>query len=304
MLVNIVTKSGTTTETIANAAIFIELIAQFHPENYKDYIIVTTDTGSKLHDVACHERWRVLEVPPLVGGRYSVFSAVGLFPLAMIGVDIDALLRGAAHMVELCTIQDGEQNIAAQSAVLFYELYQRGYVIHNLFPFAVDLCALGLWCRQLTAESLGKEHTLDGTKINVGITPTVSVGSTDLHSIVELHLAGPDNTMTTFISVGQFHQKMVVPSCKQLQHLVPHIQGKSLDVITTALLGGTKKAYASARRPYMSVLFPSKSPEIIGQFMQWKMLETMYLGDLFNINPFIQPQVELYKKEARVLLEL
>ena len=85
---------------------------------------------------------------------------------------------------------------------------------------------------------------------------------------------------------------------------MPHIQGKSLDVITTALLGGTKKAYASARRPYMSVLFPSKSPEIIGQFMQWKMLETMYLGDLFNINPFIQPQVELYKKEARVLLEL
>jgi glucose-6-phosphate isomerase len=302
VLVNIVTKSGRTTETIANAAIFVELLKHFHPKNYGDYIIVTTDSGSKLFDVARKEKWRLLEVPPLVGGRYSVFSAVGLFPLALMGIDIDALLRGAAAMVEQCTTRDVEKNIAAQSAAVLYELYQRGYVIHNFFPFAVDLHALGLWSRQLMAESLGKEYDLDGKKVNVGITPTVSIGSTDLHSIVELYLAGPDNTATTFVSVEQFHKQELVAVCSPLQQLVPHIQDRSLNIIMTALLDGTKKAYATAKRPYMSVALPEKSAEIIGQFIQWKMLETMYLGHLFNINPFIQPQVELYKNEARILL--
>lgn len=303
VLVNIVTKSGATTETIANAAIFVEMLKHFHPKNYGDYIIVTTDSGSKLFDVARNEHWHLLEVPPLVGGRYSVFSAVGLFPLALMGIDIDLLLRGAAAMVELCTTQDVEKNIAAQSAAVLYELYQRGYIIHNFFPFAVDLHVLGLWYRQLTAESLGKEYDLDGKKINVGITPTVSVGSTDLHSIVELHLAGPDNTLTTFISVEQFYNKEAVPLCVPLQNLVSDIQNRSLSTVMNALLGGTKKAYVTAQRPYMSVTLPYKSEEIIGQFMQWKMLEIIYLGHLFNINPFIQPQVELYKKEARMLLE-
>jgi glucose-6-phosphate isomerase len=302
VLVNVVTKSGTTTETIANAAIFIELLKQYYPANYGNYIIVTTDTGSKLFDIAQNEHWHLLEVPPLVGGRYSVFSAVGLFPLALMGIDIDALLRGAAALVEQCTTLDFENKIAVQGAIVLYELYQRGYVIHNIFPFAVDLHALGLWCRQLMAESLGKEYDLDDKNVNVGITPTVSIGSTDLHSIVELHLAGLDNTVTTFVSVEQFHEKEVVPACESLQKLVPHIQGRPLDVVMTALLDGTKNAYATVRRPYISVILPEKSAEIIGQFMQWKMLETMYLGGLFNINPFIQPQVESYKKEARALL--
>jgi glucose-6-phosphate isomerase len=238
----------------------------------------------------------------LVGGRYSVFSAVGLFPLALLGVDIDALLRGAASMVEQCTLQDIEQNIAAQSAYVLYELYQRGYVIHNFFTFAVDMYALGLWCRQLMAESLGKEYSLEGKKVNVGITPLVSVGSTDLHSIVELHLAGPDNTATTFVSVKQSRQKGVVPVCEQLETLVADVQGRSLSTIMSALLGGTEKAYEKVARPYMSVILPDKSEESIGQYMQWKMIETMYLGYLFNINAFIQPQVELYKKETRALL--
>ena len=302
VLINIVTKSGSTTETIANAAIFIELLKQFFPQSYGHYIIVTTDTGSKLFDVAHSEGWHVLEIPTYVGGRFSVFSAVGLFPLALMGVNIRALLAGAADMVKRCAERDMKLNLAAQSAAVSYILYQKGYVIHNFFPFAVDLTALGLWYRQLVAESLGKEYSLDNEKINVGITPMVSVGSTDLHSIVELHLGGPKNTFTTFVDVVNSCKQLVVPACKPLEDLVPHIQGKSLGAIMKAILGGTQKAYSDARRPYLSVICENKSEEIIGQFMQWKMLEIIYLGHLFNINPFVQPQVESYKKETRALL--
>lgn len=302
IIVNIVTKSGTTTETIANAAIFVELLKHYYPDCYGDFIIVTTDKNSKLYDVARESHWRILEVPPMVGGRYSVFSAIGLFPLALMGVDIQALQEGAAHMVTHCTDLNIAENYAAQTAAVLYILYQRGFVIHNFFAFSVDLYALGLWYRQLMAESLGKEHTVEGKMVNVGITPIVSIGSTDLHSIVELHLGGPRNTGTTFIDVAQSHRKVSVPHCEPLDRLVPHIQGKSLSTIMHAILDGTKHAYKVADRPFISVTFADKSEATIGQFMQWKMLEIMYLGYLFDIDPFVQPQVELYKKETRALL--
>jgi len=302
IVVNIVTKSGTTTETIASGAIFIELLKQYRPDSYRDFIVVTTDTESKLYDVSREQGWHVLAIPPIVGGRYSVFSAVGLFPLALMGVDIQALHEGAAHMVKLCTTDDLHANSAAQSAAVLYALYQRGFVIHNFFAFSVDFSALGLWYRQLMAESLGKESTIKDEPVNVGITPTVSIGSTDLHSIVELHLGGPLNTSTTFIDVAEFRQTVSVPHCEPLNRLVPHIQGKSLSRIMHAILEGTKYAYQTANRPSMSVTFANKTEATIGQFMQWKMLETIYLGNLFGINPFVQPQVELYKKETRKLL--
>ena len=302
VIVNIVTKSGTTTETIANGAIFVELLKQYYPDTYQDYIVVTTDAGSKLCERAGTLGWRVLEIPPKVGGRYSVFSAVGLFPLALMGIDIDLLLRGAASMVERCSDHNCDTNIAVQSAAVLYELYRQGFIIHNLFPFSVGLYGLGLWYRQLMAESLGKENSLAGKLINIGITPTVSIGSTDLHSIVELHLGGPRNTSTTFIDIAKNRNELSVPYCESLDGLVPDIQSKSLGSIMASLLGGTKKAYQIARRPYISVTLQDKSAYMIGQFMQWKMMEIVYLGYLLDVNPFIQPQVEFYKKEARALL--
>lgn len=280
----------------------LSFLKQYFPISYGDFIIVTTDKDSKLFDVAYQAGWRVLEVPPFVGGRYSVFSAVGLLPLALMGVDTHSLLEGAAYMVARCTERDLEANIAIQSAAVLYELYQRGFVVHNFFAFSVELSALGLWYRQLMAESLGKEYTLEGTRVNTGIAPMVSIGSTDLHSIVELHLGGPFNTVTTFIEVLKNRRMISVPACAPLENLVPHIQGKTLSTVMHAILDGTKHAYKTVDRPFMSVMFEDKSAAVIGQFMQWKMLEIIYLGHLFGINPFVQPQVEVYKKETRTLL--
>lgn len=302
ILLTIVTKSGTTTETMANAAIFIEMLKKYDKEHYAKSIVVITDTGTKLAHVAYDEGWHVLQVPALVGGRYSVFSAVGLFPLALLGVDISSLHSSAAQMIDLCTERNIHINLAARSAALLYILYKRGFVIHNLFAFSVDLYELGLWYRQLIAESLGKEYSIEGERVQTGITPLVSVGSTDLHSIVELHLGGPNITGTTFVNVAQSHCQVSVPVSEPLDTVVEHIQGKSLSTIMNAILDGTKYAYSVANRPFMSVALPDKSAETIAQFMQWKMLEIIYLGHLLGIDPFVQPQVELYKKKTRDLL--
>lgn len=302
ILINIITKSGRTTETIANGCIFIDLVKKYAPDNYQDYIVFTTDQGSPLWTMALKEGWKKISIPKMICGRYSVLSAVGLFPLAIMGVDIKALAGGAANMVKLCTDHEVTKNIAALSAAFHYCMYQRGVLIHNFFPFSVDLRMLGYWYRQLVAESIGKEYDNHGNRINVGITPLVSIGSIDLHSLVELHLSGPSNTSTLFLKIEEYKESLEVPHCQNFDQLVAHIQGKSLSSIMHAMLIGTQRAYQMKKRPFIAVTLPEKTAEYIGQLMQWKMLEIMYLGHLFEINPFEQPQVELYKKETRALL--
>lgn len=152
------------------------------------------------------------------------------------------------------------------------------------------------------AESLGKEFDRNGRKVNVGITPTVSVGSTDLHSVAQLYLGGPYDKFTTFISIENSRSRLLVPLRDDYSDLVPGIDGKSLDEILSAILEGTKEAFRKDKRPFIEISLPDKSESAIGQFMQLKMIETMYLGHLLNVNPFDQPDVEKYKKETRRIL--
>jgi glucose-6-phosphate isomerase len=302
VILTLVTKSGTTTETMANAAIFIELLKKYDPDRYAQRIIVVTDEGTKLAHAARNEGWHILYIPDQVGGRYSVFSAVGLFPLALLGVDSASLHTHARHMVDVCTERNMHINLAARSAALLYILYRRGFVLHNFFVFSADLYDLGLWYRQLMAESLGREYTSSGEHVQIGITPLVSLGSSDLHSIVELHLGGPNITCTTFVNVTQSNFQALVPVSKPLEDLVENIQNRPLSTIMDAILDGTKYAYSVAERPFISVTLSDKSAGSIAQFMQWKMLEIIYLGYLLGIDPFVQPHVELYKKKTRDLL--
>ena len=197
IILNVISKSGTTTETIANAEVLIDLLRR-HKKDYKNCITVTSDKGSELWNIAVREGLNVLEIPKKVGGRYSVFSPVGLFPLGLLGIDIERLLDGARVMRDACINMNVEENPAAISATLQYLHYKSGKNICDLFLFANDLESLGKWCRQLMAESLGKEFNKKGEKVNIGITPIVSIGSTDLHSMAQLYLGGPYDKFTTF----------------------------------------------------------------------------------------------------------
>lgn len=302
VILNVISKSGTTTETIANFEIFLHVLRKARPADYHQYVVVTTDEGSKLWNFAQKYNFLRLAVPKKVGGRYSVFSAVGLFPLALLGVDIWALHSGAQSMIPALTNEDILNNPAALSAAILYTHYTKGITIHDTFLFSVDLEAVGKWYRQLMGESIGKEYNRAGEQVFVGITPTVSIGSIDLHSLAQLYLGGPYDKMTSFIRVQQSKSNVALPVLDEFDQLVGHIQGKPLHAIMDAIFQGTQAAYKKNKRPFVTIELPEKSASCVGQLLQFKLMEMIYLGALLEVNPFDQPHVELYKQETRKIL--
>ncbi|RLI41385.1 hypothetical protein DRO64_07605, partial [Candidatus Bathyarchaeota archaeon] len=242
ILLNVVSKSGDTTETIANFRVLLSLLKRYN-RKYGDFIVVTTDRDSVLWRVAVRRGLSLLEIPSKVVGRYSVLSPVGLFPLGMLGIKIEDLLMGARRMTERCLSMNLKENPAAITASIQYRHYLDGKNISDLFFFSCDLESLGKWCRQLTAESLGKEIDRNGRRVNAGITPTVSIGSTDLHSVAQLYLGGPYDKLITFIRVEDPRSSVFVPEADEYSSLVKGIDGRGLKEILDAILEGTKEAF-------------------------------------------------------------
>ncbi|MDR3646491.1 MAG: hypothetical protein P4L22_03045 [Candidatus Babeliales bacterium] len=268
VIFNVVSKSGTTIETIAIFEFFLSILKKYKPNNFNDYIVITTDQDSVLFKYAQDIKCSVLTISKNLGGRYSVLSAVGLFPLSMLGVNIQELLHGASK----CDV-----NNAAISAALLYKHYKNGINIHDTFLFSVDLENLGKWYRQLMAESLGKD--------GIGITPTVSIGSTDLHSMVQLYLGGPIDKFTTFVTIENTNTEI-----------------NEFSKIMNSIIKGTQIAYQKNNRPFCIIEIENKSEYNLGQFMQIKMYEIVFLGYLLCVNPFDQPNVEDYKVETKKIL--
>jgi len=301
ILINVVTKSGTTTETIANFQVLLELLRKHHP-NYLNFVVVTSDKNSPLDQWAKKENITRLNIPKFVGGRYSVFSPVGLFPLSMIGINIAKLLSGARKTVEDSLSKPVEKTVAGQTAIAIHRAYKKGLHIHNIFIFSQELTGLGYWYRQLVGESLGKTTIHDPQK-RCNLTPTISIGCTDLHSVAQLYLGGLPPTFTTFISVQNWKVITKTPTNKNLKSVNAAIQGKSLNEIMTAIFNGTVSAYKKQKNPFVSCSIPLINPYYLASLLQTFMIQTIYLGKLFDVNPFDQPHVELYKKETRLILD-
>ncbi len=298
VLLTLISKSGGTTETIAN----FEILMQPFKAKFEDAltrVVAITDEDSKLWNAAHEKGIDCIALPATVGGRYSVLSAVGLFPLASVGVDIAALRHGAYDLLTNCMQGD---DIALQSAAVLAESYRAGYSINDNFFFHPELESLGKWYRQLMGESVGKEQSLTGETVHAGITPTVSLGSTDLHSVGQLYLGGPKDKLTTFVSAKPV-VAVAIPSDRVLPELVPMIDGKTAEAIMAAILQGVQVAYQKAELPYMEVTLDAIDEASLGAYLQFKMLEMMYLGQLLNVNSFDQPNVEAYKIETKRVLE-
>ncbi|NBD74261.1 hypothetical protein GVX82_04460, partial [Patescibacteria group bacterium] len=184
-----------------------------------------------------------------------------------------------------------------------YAHYEAGISIHDTFLFAPALTALGFWYRQLMGESVGKECDREGHVVNAGLTPTVSIGSTDLHSVGQLYLGGPRDKVTTFVWVAAPHDTVSLPAERSFPGVVPMIAGRDAGEVMHAILEGTKAAYRAAERPYLEVVVPQLDAHSLGQVLQMKMLEIMYLAELMQVNAFDQPNVESYKIETKRLLE-
>ncbi len=299
VLISIISKSGGTTETVANAEVLLEALTKRFKTGLSR-VVVITDEGSKLWHKAGERGLHRLAIPAKVGGRFSVFSAVGLFPLQANGYATDELLAGAQAMREDC-LANSAYNPAMVSAGINFVSLKQGYAIHDSFFFHPELESLGKWYRQLMGESIGKEKDLKGKKVEVGITPTVSIGSTDLHSMAQLYLGGPRDKFTTFVTAP--HKAVRTPKKQVFDGLVDGVAGKELGEIMRAIQHGTQIAYKKRGNPFAIVEFSGVTLRELGSFLQFKMMEMMYLGKLLNVNTFDQPNVELYKVETKRLMK-
>ncbi|RTL05985.1 hypothetical protein EKK58_07165 [Candidatus Dependentiae bacterium] len=294
VLLIIISKSGSTIETIANASVLLFMMS---PQQIAQHVVCITDQDSGLHQWALSCNVRTLHIPKAVGGRFSVFTAVGLFPLACMGIDITELCAGACAY-------DWKQDYAALRAVWFWDaIVHKQIPIHDLFINTHNAYSLGLWYRQLMAETLGKKKIIESGIRHVGIMPTISVMTADLHSLGQLYLAGPQVRLTTFLTVPFMYEDFIEHSaiCNATNnHFIVH---KKVTHIAWAIEKGTMQTYVAQKMCFMHIAFAEKSLYAIGQFMFTAMVEIIYTALLVGINPFDQPEVELYKKSTHDILQ-
>lgn len=301
LLFIVISKSGTTTETVYNAEVLLAAFAKRFGRNASRVVVMSQD-GSPLLTAAAREQMYTIPLPPQVGGRYSVLSPVGLLPLALLGLSPRDLRAGAHDQLMASLHPDATKSAPAISAVTQFYFYRQGIKQHDTFVFSPRLESLGKWYRQLLAESIGKT-TSDANQTAVGITPTVSVGSTDLHSVGQLYLGGPRDRVTTFVDVTKPTGEGTMPSDRAWPDVVPVLRAQTADQVMGAIFAGTKAAYNTNRLPFMTISLEGITLYELGAFMQFKMCEVMMLGHLLKVNPFDQPHVEQYKTVTKQILE-
>lgn len=301
VVLNAISKSGGTTETIANFEFLLDVVKKNANYNYKDYIVITTGVDSKFEKYAKKENFNILNLPDKVGGRYSVFSNVGIFPLTFLGIKCDKLFVGARDIRQKCLSKTININPAMKSAVTIFDQNKKGKNIFNTFLFSTQLESIGKWYRQLLGESIGKEFNLQNKKVNSGICPTTAIGSTDLHSMAQLYLGGPNNTLHCFVDIKN-KQKLNLPNNEKLGDIVSNIQKRPISELMGAILKGTQGAFTKKRIPYYSIELEKLDEYNVGALLQMKMIEMMFLGALSNVNPFNQPNVEEYKILTKKIL--
>lgn len=313
-LFNVVSKSGETAETAAQfMTIRSLLIERRGKDRHAEQIVAITDPKSGTMRRICDDNGYItLPVPDGVGGRFSVLSPVGLFSAAMAGIDIDALLDGAARMDERCSKESMLENPAALLAALLVELGEgRGVKSpkpnHVLMPYANQLYLMADWFRQLWAESLGKRHDRSGKDGRyAGFTPIKALGTTDQHSQVQLYREGPNDKVIGFLEVEEFGDPahttwggdLNIPTGLGVEAL-SYLEGQSFAELLNAEKRATEYALLESERPNFTIRFEGSQAGIqadeIGEFINLWQITTAYAGHLLNIDAYDQPAVETGK---------
>ncbi len=304
-LVNVVSKSGATAETMAVYLIARRLLEQqVKPGTVSDHLVFTTDPYSGiLRKIGRAEGVRLFEVPPGVGGRFSVLSPVGTLPAALLGIDVRALLEGAQASLDRFVEADVLDNPAyLYGALQFLQDTRFHRRIDVMMPYSSRLRDMADWFRQLWAESLGKAVDRQGRTVHAGLTPIKALGATDQHSQVQLYTEGPDDKVVTFLKVDRFGQDVVVPELRDEDDPLAYLGGRSLGTILHAELEATAWALAQRGRPSMTITLPQVDAHALGQLFFLLEAATAVAGELYDINAFDQPGVELGKKATYALM--
>ena len=260
-------KSGTTTETLYNYNLLKNLIGWID-----ERLVIITSPQTPLWQKAKSQNIPLLEIPGNISGRFSVFTGVGLLPLALVNIDILKVLEGA--------METFHNDSALVSAVTIFLNVKKGFTVDNLFVFHPRLESLAKYYREFIGESLGKAGNT--------IKPEVTVGTQDLHSVYQMFMGGHKNEFFTLVKVNEDREKAKLA-----------ISSKTLDAVYTAV----KESFKSKHIPFMELTLEDFSEKTLGAFIQHKMLETLYLAKLFNVNAFNQPDIEEYKLRTAEILQ-
>lgn len=302
----VISKSGGTLETAAAFRLFREALERYYgadsPKSRELVIPITGESG-KLRTFAERKGYpTTFPVPDGIGGRFSVFTAVGLFPAAVLGIDIRALLQGAADMTErFKTAPYGSNPVLDYVATCHLLERDHGATIRVLSTWGKRLEAVGLWYDQLLAESLGKPK--DGGY--VGATPITVVNTRDLHSRGQQHQEGrKDKLITNVVVEAPATDPLPVPvvADEDDQDQLNRLRGKTWPDLLTAAIQGTNQAYADVQRPTADIRLPRLDAHALGELLQMFMLATVVEGRLLGINPYGQPGVEDYKRNMGRIL--
>ncbi|MBN1366405.1 MAG: glucose-6-phosphate isomerase [Dehalococcoidales bacterium] len=299
----VVSKSGTTVETISQFLIFRDILERRTGKSAsaEKTIVITDDNANPLRTLARKSGYHFLPVPANVGGRYSVLSPVGLFPAAMLDIDIFELMAGARYMAEKCKADNFRQNPAYMAGIIHYIAdTKKGLHIAVTMPYCDGLKETAFWFRQIWAESLGKEKDLNGKTVNAGQTPIAALGATDQHSQLQLYAEGPYDKMVTFWVVEKPGVKVMIPKIREKEFT--YLGGNTLGGLVNIEAQATQLALTEAGRSSMSLTLPEINPFTIGQLLFLLELQTYFTGGLYNINPLDQPGVEAGKRYTKGLL--
>lgn len=278
-LVLVISKSGTTLETMTQFAILKEKFSKKQVQ--QNFIIITDPKAGELRKIATQDELTSFPIPPDVGGRFSVLSAVGLLPFALLGGNIDELLKGAAAMKKRC-LEKSAKNPALQLATI---THQQQKPIVTMLIYDDQLSSLGFWYQQLLAESIGKSK-------KVGLTPVPLRGASDQHSVLQLLQDGPNDKLNLFLEVINPHVDIRVPGTKLKVHN-----------ILRAELNATEQALREDGRPTIILQIPELSERNLGELFMLFQMQIAILGELYGVDAFNQPGVEKSKKIVKELLK-
>ncbi|PZA06152.1 MULTISPECIES: glucose-6-phosphate isomerase [unclassified Meiothermus] len=300
-LVNVISKSGSTAETMAAFLAFRKWLEDALGSGWKEHVVVTTDPAKGiLRPYAKSEGLTAFDVPPAVGGRFSVTCPVGTLPLAFAGVDLENLLAGARKANH--TARDAlEQNLPAQTALVQYLAAAKGLNITVFMPYSTRLRFLPDWFVQLHDESLGKMLDRQGRAVRSGTTAVRAIGTTDQHAQVQLFREGPHDKLITLVRLEHPSEDLEIPAVAGLEGL-DYLFGKKFFDLLTAEAKATAHALAKAGQPNYTILLEKLDAYHLGWLLQHLMWQTAFLGELWNINAFDQPGVELGKEYTYALM--
>lgn len=294
--VNVISKSGTTTEPSIAFRVFKQLLEKkYGAEAAKQRIYATTDANrGALHDEAVAAGYETFTIPDGVGGRFSVLTAVGLLPIAASGADIDALMAGAKDAQEAYSDADLNKNAAYKYAAARRILYDKGYTTELLINWEPSMQYLSEWWKQLMGESEGKNQK--------GIYPSSANYSTDLHSLGQYIQEGRRDLFETVVKLDNPVSNLDLPREADNNDGLQYLEGITIDEVNTKASQGVILAHVDGGVPNLAVHLPAQDAYTLGYMIYFFELAVGASGYLFGINPFNQPGVEAYKTAMFALL--